>query len=148
MYCLFEKIENKRKRGRCKPIFNILLRNNNDDLLRVSFILHFIIYNYITESKQFIFMILFLSEAALAPRQSLIISFTFFVQPTRALSLSLSLSLSVIRFGKILPLRHNIEKLWPVWKGLFSIWINVELILATFICYWANFHCSKLPNIK
>ena len=48
---------------------------------------------------------------------------------------SFFLSTNVTRFGEILPLLHNIEKLWPFWKGSFSIWLNFEIIWAIFYAF-------------
>ena len=42
---------------------------------------------------------------------------------------------SVTRFGEISPLRHNVKKLWPCWKGSFSVFRIFELTLANFICF-------------
>ena len=49
-------------------------------------------------------------------------------------------SFSATRFGEF-------TQLWPLKKCAFSIWQNFELILANFVCHWANFNCCKWPNI-
>ena len=38
--------------------------------------------------------------------------------------------------------------LWAFLEGLFSIWQNVEPTVANNLCYWANFCCSKYPNLE
>ena len=32
-------------------------------------------------------------------------------------------------------------------KGLYDIWQSCEHTLGKFVCFWANFHCCKWPNI-
>ena len=45
------------------------------------------------------------------------------------------------------------DQIWRIYATLaikkcaFSIWQNFELILANFVCHWANFNCCKWPNI-
>ena len=56
--------------------------------------------------------------------------------------------ISVTRFGEISPLCHTVKKLWPFWKGSFSIRPNFEIILANFICHWAMFHRCKWSKTK
>ena len=47
--------------------------------------------------------------------------------------------ISVTRFGEISRLWHNVKALWPFWKCSLCIWLNVELMLANFLCYWTYF---------
>ena len=53
--------------------------------------------------------------------------------------LKLAFEFSVTRFGEFSPLWVTIIVLWPFRKYTFSFGQNFELILANFICYWANF---------
>ena len=55
---------------------------------------------------------------------------------------------SVTIFDVFSPLWLTIIVLWPFRRCVFSIWQNFELILANFICYWANFNCCKWPNTE
>ena len=54
----------------------------------------------------------------------------------------------VTSLGEISPLWHDVKKLWPFWKGFFSIWRKFQITLVNFICYYANFQSCKRPKIK
>ena len=55
---------------------------------------------------------------------------------------------SVTRFGEISPLWQKFKSFWPFLESLFRIWQKFLPTLDKFICYWANFHCCKQPNIE
>ena len=54
--------------------------------------------------------------------------------------------ISETRLGEISPLWNIVKELWPFWKLSFCIWHYFELILANFICNWANFYCWKMQK--
>ena len=54
---------------------------------------------------------------------------------------------SVTRFGKIPPLWQIFKIIWQ-YIYLFGFGQSLELTLAQFVCYGANFHCCKWPKIK
>ena len=54
---------------------------------------------------------------------------------------------SVPRLAKFRKLWLYFKGLWPFFVGLFNIWPTFEPALA-FLCYWANRHCCKWPNIE
>ena len=57
--------------------------------------------------------------------------------------MALGMENSVTRFGEKSPLWHYVKSLWLFIEGLLDIWPNSEHILAKFVCFWANFNCSK-----
>ena len=48
---------------------------------------------------------------------------------------------------QIPPLWQIFKNLWQYIKGLFRFGESFKLTVAQFVCYWANFHFWKLPNI-
>ena len=43
---------------------------------------------------------------------------------------------------------RNFKILLQFFEGLFTIWRNLELTLAKFLCNWANSHGWKWPKLK
>ena len=56
--------------------------------------------------------------------------------------------ISVTIFGEIPRLWQNFKTLRQLFKGLISVGQNFQPTLASLLCYLANFHSSKWPNIK
>ena len=54
---------------------------------------------------------------------------------------------SVTRFVKISLLWNNVKKACH-FERVHLVFGKKSAYLDNFICYWANFHCCKLPNIK
>ena len=55
---------------------------------------------------------------------------------------------SVTRFGEISPLVQTFKYLRQTSECLLCVWQNVKPTLAKVLCYWANFHSCKWPNVK
>ena len=62
--------------------------------------------------------------------------------------LLLFISVSVTRFGEIPPLWKIFKNLWKYIYGLFGFGPSFHDTLAQFVCFWANFHYCKWPNIE
>ena len=52
------------------------------------------------------------------------------------------------RLGEISPLWQNLKVFEQLKKALFTIWQNFEPTLSNILCFWANLHSYKWPNIE
>ena len=107
----------------------------------IPFLLYFCLFKTVEEIKNCLW--LYLNRGSLNSKATALPTVPHSIQR------NFLLTGSVTRFGEFSPLWVTIIVLWPFWKCTFSIWQNFFwLILANFICYWADFNCCKWPNIE
>ena len=54
---------------------------------------------------------------------------------------------SMTRFGEISPIWQYSTSLWEISKSLNWYLAELHVIFGKLICFWANVHCYKCPNI-
>ena len=61
---------------------------------------------------------------------------------------TLQTTTSVTRFGEISPIWQYSASLCIISKSLHQYLAKFYTVFGKLLCFWANFHCYKLPNIE